>query len=416
MYAGRICERGSVAAVSDRPHHPIRMDCWHRSPKIDRTEERLTAIPGTCLPGFAAEGCRFHPRCRYATAHLRAGGAALAGRSQRHWSPAISPRRPCTRRRSSSGGTRKHERAITTDPLQPHPTTSSSRCGTGQEFFRSKGGCRFHRTIGHVQAARDVSFDIKRGETLAWSVIRLRESTLGRCIVRLAAADLGRDPVSRAGSANLSRSRCAAVVAMRRWSSRYPYASTSSEDDDRPDHRRTVVPNAAEAAAEPYRQLLNLVRSIPRWRALPARIVGVQRQCIGIAREPPSSRTAGVGRAGIGAGRRTRPGRTARSCRPINCAPVHSTMIWGVRHSRDRIAVMYLGKIVEIATREELVRVSHPSLHAGIAVRCALPTIARVKAPYHSGRGRPQSGGSSIGLPLSHPLLEAGRYLRNRRA
>ncbi len=67
MYAGRICERGSVEAVFDWPHHPYTHGLLSSLPKIDRTEETLTAIPGS-LPslGSRPKGCRFHPRCRYA--------------------------------------------------------------------------------------------------------------------------------------------------------------------------------------------------------------------------------------------------------------------------------------------------------------------------------------------------------------
>jgi oligopeptide/dipeptide ABC transporter ATP-binding protein len=69
MYAGRICERGTVPAVFDRPHHPYTSGLLASLPKIDRTEEKLTVILGS-LPPLASrpKGCRFHPRCQYAQA------------------------------------------------------------------------------------------------------------------------------------------------------------------------------------------------------------------------------------------------------------------------------------------------------------------------------------------------------------
>ena len=69
MYAGRICEKGTVPAVFDWPHHPYTHGLLASLPKIDRVEDKLTVIPGS-LPPLASRptGCRFHPRCQYAQA------------------------------------------------------------------------------------------------------------------------------------------------------------------------------------------------------------------------------------------------------------------------------------------------------------------------------------------------------------
>jgi oligopeptide/dipeptide ABC transporter ATP-binding protein len=78
MYAGRICERGTVDAVFDRPHHPYTHGLLASLPKIDRTDGNLTVIPGT-LPSLASlpQGCRFHPRCGYAQAICKTVEPAL---------------------------------------------------------------------------------------------------------------------------------------------------------------------------------------------------------------------------------------------------------------------------------------------------------------------------------------------------
>jgi len=67
MYAGRICERGAVDAVFDHPHHPYTHGLLASLPQIDRTVDKLVAIPGS-LPSLAArpQACRFHPRCIHA--------------------------------------------------------------------------------------------------------------------------------------------------------------------------------------------------------------------------------------------------------------------------------------------------------------------------------------------------------------
>jgi oligopeptide/dipeptide ABC transporter ATP-binding protein len=78
MYAGEIVERGTVDAVFDRPHHPYTHGLLASLPKIDRTEDRLTVIPGS-LPSLAVrpQGCRFHPRCSYAQAVCATEAPAL---------------------------------------------------------------------------------------------------------------------------------------------------------------------------------------------------------------------------------------------------------------------------------------------------------------------------------------------------
>jgi peptide/nickel transport system ATP-binding protein len=67
MYAGRICERGAVDAVFDSPHHPYTHGLLASLPQIDRTVDKLVAIPGS-LPSLSVrpQACRFHPRCFYA--------------------------------------------------------------------------------------------------------------------------------------------------------------------------------------------------------------------------------------------------------------------------------------------------------------------------------------------------------------
>ena len=48
-----------------------------------------------------------------------------------------------------------------------------------------------------------------------------------------------------------------------------------------------------------------------------------------------------------------------------------------VEHLSDRVAIMYLGRIVELATREAIYRIAAPSLHSGAPARpCPCPTRA----------------------------------------
>ena len=87
-----------------------------------------------------------------------------------------------------------------------------------------------------------------------------------------------------------------------------------------------------------------------------------------------------------------------------------------VRHMCDRVAVMYLGKIVELAAGRHALRASAPPLHGRAAVGRA---GARSPAGRRAGiaaaeRRRAQPDQPAAGLPLPHPLPEgAGALLRH---
>jgi oligopeptide/dipeptide ABC transporter ATP-binding protein len=72
MYAGRVVEEGSVAAVFARPSHPYTRLLLESIPALDVEQERLRTIPGM-VPSLAnmPAGCRFHPRCPQARAACR---------------------------------------------------------------------------------------------------------------------------------------------------------------------------------------------------------------------------------------------------------------------------------------------------------------------------------------------------------
>ena len=67
MYAGRVVERATGAAIFDDPQHPYTLGLLGSIPKIEETRDRLLAIEGAVPAPFALPaGCRFHPRCVFA--------------------------------------------------------------------------------------------------------------------------------------------------------------------------------------------------------------------------------------------------------------------------------------------------------------------------------------------------------------
>lgn len=73
MYAGDIVEEADVISLFDRPSHPYTMGLLEAIPNIHSTEiGELKTIRGL-VPNLIdpPPGCRFHPRCSYATERCR---------------------------------------------------------------------------------------------------------------------------------------------------------------------------------------------------------------------------------------------------------------------------------------------------------------------------------------------------------
>ena len=87
-----------------------------------------------------------------------------------------------------------------------------------------------------------------------------------------------------------------------------------------------------------------------------------------------------------------------------------------MKHIADRIAVMYLGKIVETATTDELFRnPRHPYTRALLAaVPLPDPTAVRERALLEGDI--PSADEPAVGLPLPHALPLRPRGLPARRA
>jgi oligopeptide/dipeptide ABC transporter ATP-binding protein len=73
MYAGKVVEEGSVQHLFKTPHHPYTIGLMASIPSLDGDrQERLYTIGGS-IPSLAhlPGGCRFHPRCSFATDRCR---------------------------------------------------------------------------------------------------------------------------------------------------------------------------------------------------------------------------------------------------------------------------------------------------------------------------------------------------------
>ena len=91
MYAGKLVELGSTADVFERPIHPYTKALLSVFPSI-RGEKRPLATLGGEPPNLIdpPTGCRFHPRCPYATAICRQEEPPVVVRDG-HWAACWNP-------------------------------------------------------------------------------------------------------------------------------------------------------------------------------------------------------------------------------------------------------------------------------------------------------------------------------------
>jgi peptide/nickel transport system ATP-binding protein len=68
MYAGEIVEEGGVEDMFYRPLHPYTLGLLRSVPRLSREQDELMSIPGE-PPNLITPptGCKFHPRCQFAT-------------------------------------------------------------------------------------------------------------------------------------------------------------------------------------------------------------------------------------------------------------------------------------------------------------------------------------------------------------
>ena len=90
MYAGQIVEEASVEDLFEKPLHPYTRGLMLSAPRLGNPNEKLHVIEGT-VPDrdHMPKGCRFNPRCEFATEICFEKEAALeeieGGRRVRCW-------------------------------------------------------------------------------------------------------------------------------------------------------------------------------------------------------------------------------------------------------------------------------------------------------------------------------------------
>ena len=400
MYAARMAEQGKAEDVFSKPLHPYTAGLLRSVPRLDKPRGRkLETIEG--LPPNLLDpppGCRFAPRCLARQDACTKELPPLVQIEAHRYSACIRAREMAQVGSTGMGLLSANPQPPVTKAIDKAQALLSVRdlrtyfdVGTGLQMFKN--------TRSEVRAVDGLSFEVFRGETVGLvGESGCGKTTVGRTLLRLEEATSGDivfngSNVTRAeGQPLKDYRRKIQVIFQDPFSSLNP-RMTIGEIIAEPMLVYKLVPNR-KAARERVAELLTQAGLFDYMsERYPHELSGGQRQRVGIARalamqpsfivcdEPVSALDVSI------------------QAQIINLLEelqqkfdltylfiAHDLAV--VRHISDRVIVMYLGKVMEIADRDTLYADPlHPYTKALLdAVPIPDPAL-EAKREYHVLRG-----------------------------
>ncbi|MEQ1649022.1 MAG: ABC transporter ATP-binding protein, partial [Hyphomicrobiaceae bacterium] len=370
MYAARLIEQGPAEDVFGKPAHPYTRGLLSAVPRLDRSRSaRLTTIEGA-PPNLLSppEGCRFAPRCRYATEACK-----------------VVPQHSVVGADHTAACHRLEEldKLIVYEPGDEGVRAAAALDATSilaikgvTKHFHVGGGIFSAAKI--VRAVNNVTIDIKPGETLGLvGESGCGKSTLGRLVLRLDDPTSGEIIFEGRDLAGLKRGDMIDVRKRMQVIFQDPYSSLNPRmtvgqiiAEPMTVHGVVLKANAPKRVAE----LLQLVGLYPYMAdRYPHELSGGQRQRVGIARALGVEPKMIVADEAVSALDVSIQGQVINLLEDLQkklgltyLFIAHDLAV--VRHISTKVAVMYLGRIVEYAACDELfANPRHPYTQALLA-------------------------------------------------
>jgi peptide/nickel transport system ATP-binding protein len=366
MYAARLAEQGGAAAVFAKPLHPYTAGLLRSVPRLDKPRglklETIDGLPPNLLD--PPSGCRFAPRCPAKQDACVAAPPPLVEAEPHHYSACVRAREMAQvgpaglGLQSANPQPPQTKQVDRSNPLlRVHELRTYFEVGAGLQLLKRE---RFE-----VRAVDGLSLEVFRGETVGLvGESGCGKTTVGRTLLRLEQATGGEILFE---GANVTRAKGQQLKDYRRKIQvifQDPYSSlnprmTVGEIIAEPMQVYKLVPDR-KAAREKVKELLTQVGLFEYMaERYPHELSGGQRQRVGIARalamrpsfivcdEPVSALDVSI------------------QAQIINLLEelqskyqltflfiAHDLAV--VRHISDRVVVMYLGRVMEIADRDAL--------------------------------------------------------------
>jgi peptide/nickel transport system ATP-binding protein len=382
MYAGRIVETGPTREIFNRPRHPYTIGLLSCLPTLRRGREPLTAIEGQ-PPDLAhvPSGCAFAPRCRLAEPRCQETRPLLEITGADHLVACLRAAE------TAADGVRRLVSAPAALPIAPRAAASQgdvileSRALT--KHFPLVRGTILGRAVGTVKAVDGVDFVLRRGETLGLvGESGCGKTTTARLVLCLERPTGGGVFFRDRNVHALGRSERGAYRRAVQAVFQDPYSSLNPRLKIRTTVSEPLVqtqPGLSHAeVSERVAESLVRVGLRPRIAAdYPHELSGGQRQRVALARALTTNPEVILLDEAVSALDVSIRAQVMNLLREIQdrlgvsyLFIAHDLAV--VKYVSTRIGVMYLGKIVETATSEELyARPLHP--YTQILLSNALP-------------------------------------------
>ncbi|WP_028552903.1 ABC transporter ATP-binding protein [Paenibacillus sp. UNC451MF] len=381
MYAGKVVEQATVQQLFEQPHHPYTRGLLQSITTLDSEHgAKLFSIEGS-IPSLTElpSGCRFHPRCPYATDRCTKDSPPLFhvnGRQSACWYAEELVQEEYWKAweplSSVSSASDLIVRGLRNKPNTPAVEPASAQ----SNLIEIQGLSKYYpikksvlsRPAAYIRAVDDVSFAIRKGETFGLvGESGSGKSTLGRLILQLEKATKGKvhfqgEDLSQSNSLGLLRARRNMQMIFQD-----PYGSVNPRWKVGDIIAEPFKVHRSVSASERHGRVEELLQAVglnPAWHdRYPHEFSGGQRQRIGIARAIALNPQFILADEAVSALDVSVQAQIVNLLQDLQRERgltylfiAHGLNI--VRHISDRIGVMYLGKLVEVAPSEELFK--HP--------------------------------------------------------